>query len=214
MDALKCCVIWNLVLSCCSLNRIEQTRSNWKGDPISWAPDKLRRCRSSFSLCFSPALSVLKWYSSFSYQICTCQIKLYTSNLSHSFRRHCSAFHFVISKLRCIQSSSTDEALNCPSSPYERGQKVCAYRTDQCNAQMEGLGLSLLWSVMIFGSQIYTVCDFLVMKFTLAASPRHVSCKHKERTVLGLCIHIVKESISSPYALLLLWLHPESKRHS
>lgn len=30
MDALKCCVIWNLMLSCCLLNRLEQTRSHWK----------------------------------------------------------------------------------------------------------------------------------------------------------------------------------------
>lgn len=141
-------------------------------------PHKLLRCSSSFSLCFSSALSVLKLYSSFSYQICTCQIKLFTSNLSHSFQRHCSAFLLVISELRYIWSSSTEELLNCPSSPYERGQNVCAYCTDQCNAQTEGLGLSLLWCVMILRSQIDTACDFLVMKFTVAASPRHVSYKH------------------------------------
>lgn len=128
--------------------------------------------------------------------------------MSHSFQRHCSAFLLVISRLRCIWSSSTEEPLNCPSSPYERGRKVCVYLTDQCNARREGLGLSLLCCVTVFESQTYTVCGFLVMKFTLAASPRHASCKHKGRAVVGPYAHITKGSVLL-HALLHLWFHQE-----
>ena len=167
MDALKCCVIWNLMLSCCLLNRLEQTRSHWKCHINYWD-----------AVVLSPSVSPLLRACLAKRKISTCQIKLFTSNLSHSFQRHCSAFLLVISELRYIWSSSTEELLNCPSSPYERGQNVCAYCTDQCNAQTEGLGLSLLWCVMNLRTQIDTACDFLVMKFTVAASPRHVSYKH------------------------------------
>lgn len=141
------------------LNKLGHTRRE-----ISSAPGKLLQCSSCFFSYSSPAFLVPKQCDSFSYQTCTCQINSFTSNLSHSFQRCCSAFFFVISRL----SSSTEEPLSCPSSPYEREQKACVYLTDGCHAQTEGLGLNLLQCATVLGLQSYIV-SLLVLKLTLAA---------------------------------------------
>ena len=161
---------------------------------ISWAPGKLLRCSSwSFSSYFSPAFLVPTWCDSFSYQICTCQINPFTSNLSHSFQRCCSAFLFVISRL----SSSTEEPLDCPSSPYERGQKACVYPTDwlaRCTDRRTGAQFAAVYH----GSWITELyCLFPGDEVHTSWKCRHASCKHKELTVVGPYTHITKYTASS-----------------
>lgn len=148
---------------------------------ISSAPGKLLQCSSwSFFSYSSPAFLVPKRCDSFSYQICTCQINPFTSSLSHSFQRCCSAFFLVISRL---SSSSREEPLSCPSSPYEREQKVCVYLTDRCHAQTEGLGLNLQCATVLRLQR--HILSLLVLKLTLPAragkQPANI-----ELTVVGL----------------------------